>query len=43
MWRDRACEDLSIAWPIGVGGKGNDGVQSFCKTPVAIVGVTRVV
>jgi hypothetical protein len=43
LWRDRTGEGLSIAWPIGVGGKGNDSVQSFCKTPVAIVGVTRAV
>ena len=30
-WRDKVGEGLSVAWPIGVGGKGNDGVASFVK------------
>src|SRR5262245_2141620 len=36
-WRDKVGEGLSVAWPVGVGGKGNDGVASFVKqTPNAI-------
>jgi phosphate transport system substrate-binding protein len=30
-WRARVGEGLSVAWPLGVGGKGNDGVASFVK------------
>lgn len=30
-WRSRVGEGLSVSWPIGVGGKGNDGVAAFCK------------
>src|SRR5262245_4528868 len=30
-WRDKVGEGLSVAWPVGVGGKGNDGVASFVK------------
>ena len=30
-WRGAVGEGLSVAWPVGVGGKGNDGVASFVK------------
>jgi phosphate transport system substrate-binding protein len=30
-WRGEVGEGLSVAWPVGVGGKGNDGVASFVK------------
>ena len=30
-WRGAIGEGLSVAWPVGVGGKGNDGVASFVK------------
>jgi phosphate transport system substrate-binding protein len=30
-WRAKVGEGLSVAWPVGAGGKGNDGVASFVK------------
>jgi phosphate transport system substrate-binding protein len=30
-WRARIGEGLSVPWPVGVGGKGNDGVAAFVK------------
>jgi phosphate transport system substrate-binding protein len=30
-WREKVGEGLSVAWPVGAGGKGNDGVASFVK------------
>jgi phosphate transport system substrate-binding protein len=30
-WRGRVGEGLSVSWPSGVGGKGNDGVAAFVK------------
>jgi phosphate transport system substrate-binding protein len=30
-WRARVGEGLSVSWPSGVGGKGNDGVAAFVK------------
>lgn len=30
-WRDKVGEGLSVSWPVGVGGKGNDGVAAFVK------------
>lgn len=30
-WRGRVGEGLSVSWPVGVGGKGNDGVAGFVK------------
>ena len=30
-WRGNVGEGLSVAWPVGVGGKGNDGVAAFVK------------
>ena len=30
-WRSRVGEGLSVSWPSGVGGKGNDGVAAFVK------------
>jgi phosphate transport system substrate-binding protein len=36
-WRDKVGEGLSVAWPTGVGGKGNAGVAAFVKqTPNTI-------
>jgi phosphate transport system substrate-binding protein len=37
-WRDKAGEGLSVAWPVGVGGKGNDGVASFVKATRNAIG-----
>jgi phosphate transport system substrate-binding protein len=30
-WRTSVGEGLSVRWPVGVGGKGNDGVAAFVK------------
>lgn len=30
-WRSTVGEGLSVPWPVGVGGKGNDGVAAFVK------------
>ncbi len=30
-WQARAGADVSVAWPVGTGGKGNEGVANFVK------------
>ncbi len=30
-WSDKVGADTSIAWPVGVGGKGNEGVASYAQ------------
>jgi phosphate transport system substrate-binding protein len=30
-WRSNISEGLSVAWPVGVGGKGNEGVAAFVR------------
>jgi phosphate transport system substrate-binding protein len=30
-WRGKVGEGLSVSWPVGIGGKGNDGVAAFVK------------
>jgi phosphate transport system substrate-binding protein len=30
-WRNNIGEGLSVAWPVGVGGKGNEGVAAFVR------------
>ncbi len=30
-WKDKVGNDTSVAWPAGVGGKGNEGVASFVQ------------
>ncbi|MGO9612469.1 MAG: phosphate ABC transporter substrate-binding protein PstS [Dissulfurispiraceae bacterium] len=36
-WKDKVGEGKSVKWPIGIGGKGNDGVANYVKqTPDAI-------
>jgi len=30
-WRNTIGEGLSVAWPVGVGGKGNEGVAAFVR------------
>ncbi|MDP2879268.1 MAG: phosphate ABC transporter substrate-binding protein PstS [Sulfuricella sp.] len=30
-WKTQECEEASVAWPAGVGGKGNEGVASYVK------------
>lgn len=30
-WRSKVGEGLSVSWPVGAGGKGNDGVAAFVK------------
>ena len=36
-WRDKVGEGTSVAWPVGAGGKGNEGVAALVKqTPYSI-------
>jgi phosphate transport system substrate-binding protein len=37
-WRGRVGEGLSVRWPVGVGGKGNDGVAAFVKQTKNAIG-----
>jgi len=30
-WKDKVGNDASVAWPVGTGGKGNEGVAAFVK------------
>jgi phosphate transport system substrate-binding protein len=30
-WKDKVGNDKSVAWPVGIGGKGNEGVASYVK------------
>ncbi|MBL0010031.1 MAG: phosphate ABC transporter substrate-binding protein PstS [Nitrosomonas sp.] len=30
-WKDKVGADTSVAWPVGTGGKGNEGVANFVK------------
>lgn len=30
-WKDKVGNNKSVAWPVGVGGKGNEGVASYVK------------
>jgi phosphate transport system substrate-binding protein len=30
-WKDKVGNDASVAWPVGVGGKGNPGVASYVQ------------
>lgn len=30
-WRNKIGEGLSVSWPVGAGGKGNDGVATFVR------------
>ena len=31
VWKDKVGNDASVAWPVGVGGKGNEGVASYVQ------------
>jgi phosphate transport system substrate-binding protein len=31
QWKSKVGEDASVAWPVGVGGKGNEGVASYAS------------
>ena len=31
QWKQRVGNDASVAWPVGVGGKGNEGVASYVQ------------
>ena len=37
-WRAGVGEGLSVRWPVGVGGKGNDGVAAFVKQTKNAIG-----
>lgn len=30
-WKEKVGADASVAWPVGTGGKGNEGVANFVK------------
>jgi phosphate transport system substrate-binding protein len=37
-WRSRIGEGLSVAWPVGTGGKGNEGVAAFVRSTRNAIG-----
>jgi phosphate transport system substrate-binding protein len=37
-WKDNVGNEKSVAWPVGVGGKGNEGVASYVKRIDASIG-----
>jgi phosphate transport system substrate-binding protein len=37
-WRSRIGEGLSVAWPVGAGGKGNEGVAAFVRSTRNAIG-----
>lgn len=37
-WKQKAGNDTSVAWPAGIGGKGNEGVSSFVQRIQASIG-----
>ncbi|MDA8140333.1 MAG: phosphate ABC transporter substrate-binding protein PstS [Desulfobacteraceae bacterium] len=37
-WKEKIGNDASVAWPVGVGGKGNEGVASYVQRIVGSIG-----
>jgi phosphate transport system substrate-binding protein len=37
-WKAKAGEGTAVSWPVGVGGKGNEGVASFVKQTAGSIG-----
>jgi phosphate transport system substrate-binding protein len=37
-WQSRVGANDAVAWPLGIGGKGNDGVSAFVKQTVGSIG-----
>ncbi len=37
-WKDKVGNDASVAWPVGTGGKGNEGVANFVKQIKGAIG-----
>jgi phosphate transport system substrate-binding protein len=37
-WKEKVGNDSSVAWPVGVGGKGNEGVASFVQRIKGAIG-----
>jgi phosphate transport system substrate-binding protein len=37
-WKTKAGEGTAVTWPVGVGGKGNEGVASFVKQTTGSIG-----
>ena len=37
-WKEKVGEGTSVNWPVGVGGKGNEGVASYCKNIAGSIG-----
>jgi phosphate transport system substrate-binding protein len=37
-WKEKVGEETSVAWPTGVGGKGNEGVASYVKQIKGAIG-----
>ncbi len=37
-WHDRVGSDTAVSWPVGLGGKGNEGVASYVKQVPGAIG-----
>ena len=37
-WKEKVGNDASVAWPVGVGGKGNEGVASYVQRIAGSIG-----
>jgi phosphate transport system substrate-binding protein len=37
-WKEKVGADVSVAWPVGTGGKGNEGVANFVKQIKSSIG-----
>lgn len=37
-WKDRVGNNKAVAWPVGIGGKGNEGVASYVKRLKGAIG-----
>jgi len=42
-WRDKVGEGLAVAWPVGVGGKGNEGVAGLVKQTPGTIGYVELI
>jgi phosphate transport system substrate-binding protein len=37
-WKDKVGSDTSVSWPVGIGGKGNEGVANYVKQAANSIG-----
>src|SRR3989475_11000195 len=42
-WKDRVGVATSVNWPVGVGGKGNEGVAGLVKQPPGSIGYVELI